>query len=445
MSSTSSSDSVLMSSVLKVQRGNTSAHKQYCYCFLEQLKSGQTILHVYKAKKPLSHKQRLKAKAWFTVVISAAVRITRQNSVSKYIFHVEEGGCSSSFSSKCPYNRDSWVETLRSCNHTATDDAHLSTPANPYGKDMYDHTGSSPFSSRKSLVSSDSSSARRSSQSLSNSISLLDDWRAELPDDVQLLTSDASSRGPGESHMTTNQKHRRSSRQKFLMKMMSEKETAAAASMSECDQTLVHADDDDEDSNPRAPSTVSGKGKQVGVAQPEPASSSSFHQTTPAKSNVRSSNRQQFLNSIMVEKEKECQMSKSTSILDEDDKNNGNDDEFDFVPKSSVKANRVHHPLRVHPVQLTSDVPSNSPERPQLIHSSTIIDTSSIVPSSPNSRANHPIVVGMQTPTRKSKFLPAYLNFSSQSTRSGKSNDASKFCDLQIHKIVEYDLLFCLT
>jgi len=370
-------NNIVMNSILKVRHNKSNG--QYCNCLLQRNQTELTTLTIYKSKKPLSETQRSKTKIWFTVIVTSSLTVTKENTMSKYIFHIADGGSLSSFSSRSAYNRDSWVQTLQSCNHTATDEPNVISKGNPYGRGMYDHTGTSPFSSRKSLITT-IAGPRNRSRSASGSSFDSDGLDGQLLDEQGRELTIAPDTSAPEQHKTPSHQHGHALRQQSLKKSMSEKVKPVS------------------NSRPVEKKSAGTETLRKTTSLPE---------TSPTSTTARLSRRHQFLEQLMVEMDNSAVQKSSSSDFE---------DEFDYVPRSSVKISRHHVQPAYTDAALSRGPTSGLCATPASHLKYSGVDTPCVT-SSPASKAHTlgPPSVIMQTPAAESKLLPAHLNFSAMS------------------------------
>lgn len=323
---------VVMNSMLKVTH-NTSSRGQHCYCLLRK-QNKLAFLTVYMSKKMLTEKQRNSSTVWFVHVLSPSVTVSSENTFTKFVFRIQDGTTTSSFSSKSAYIHDSWVQTLnccRQCPESEDSTVDITSTCTSYGQELYDHSRGScspvrkKASPTKSLLYSLSSSPaevmmksagtrggaleqqsqRRSSRQqrdVSEKESFLSSpsqrYSGILHSDRDFSSGIAVVESGGGSPVsrrpvTPAQKQLRATRQQFLTRVMSEKETVSAPQ-----QRVV---------------LFPSSGQEVREGRAEAP-------RTPRRQS--SASRQQFLNTLMKEKEK-------TRCGDDED------DDLDYVPKST--------------------------------------------------------------------------------------------------------------
>ena len=433
---------LLMNSILKVKHNNSSG--QYCFCILERHSTGKASLYVYKTKKQLSEKQRLKAKVWFVHEISPSIIISAENSFTKFLFHIEDGPTNSSFSSQSSYNRDSWAQTLGDLCGTADDGSvsnhfskgtisRRSTLSQQRTKSLsalnksetsspsrqgtevdrklqghrgqcrgqgHGHTPSNPptQSTRRQFLSKEMSEK----ETISSTKSLKKDaFEGDLNEGVytsQIVATEAKRTKTTSPCITPAQKHLRATRQQFLTKMMSEKETEKAPlrkTQSVPIQLPIGGRSVD--------SSCSGTSCPESVEPKDTNPASSHPQATPQDTHRRSTRRQKFLNTIMAEKEKLSRTSRDVI-----------EDEFDYVPPSTRKLTPPRrYDSETHRPALNGD--SFIPYQYSTVD--TPCHTNGKIHNEPSQQQNLNMNILIQTPQTpaQSKFLPTNLNFSAQS------------------------------
>ena len=407
----------VMSAIIKVKHEKDK--EQYCYCILEKSEAIGATLSAFKSKKQLTEKQRAKTKIWFKHIIHTSVKISSENTLSKFLFHLDDGLSSSTFYFKTEYNRNSWVQMLRDCgeiSNTENIDTWNSYRNYVHSRPM-SYSGTSLRGSRD-FSRTDARSSWKSESALRNSSAAKLEVRTPLgkgQESVEVLNVDTMKYHNETSHKQTasfscpsseikkssnneNAEECRvsnlqsisnlNSRQAFLSKLMSQKEkelnkkTEGILSASIILNDEVHEPDTKE---------LRDTEKYIDLEKRKPVSKG------------RSSRRQQILKKMMSKKEINSVSSHADSFYEDDD--------IDYVPRSTRKILRQQYASGDLRTSLHSDS-DNMVSVPQTPSSGIVRGHVYATPMSTMENYQH-----LQPPSRipftpaQSTFRPSSLNF----------------------------------